>query len=129
MADLTSSPQVPTTPSDPDPNFIKWLQDNAAPIVFLVTSGLLLCRIGHYSSVVIDWTKTKDFTNVLRNVTQSVAFIVGGIWAYFKFSKERTFQQRLIPLVTARFILIGGHDFLIITAQMKNVGRSRLTFD
>jgi len=59
-------------PPAPDPNLIKWLKENCEPIGGMVLGGLLLCLIAHYSSITIDWTRTKDFTGAFANVTQSL---------------------------------------------------------
>ena len=80
-----SSPELPASSNEPDPNFIRWLREHSVPIVFLVFLGLLLCVIGHYSP--IDWGKTKDLTDAFSNVAQGVALIAAGMWAYFKFVK------------------------------------------
>jgi hypothetical protein len=115
--------------NEPEPDFIKWLQEHSVPITGVVLIVLLLCLIGHYSSTTVDWTKTKDLTDVFRNVTQGLAFIAGGVWAYFKFVKERTFEERLAPFVDGRLAVIDGKVFLVITTQIKNVGLSQITFD
>jgi len=115
--------------TEPDPDFIKWLKQNTVPIVGTVFGALVLCLVGRYSSVTVDWTRTKDFTEALANVTQSVALLAGGVWAYFKFSKGRTFQERLTPMVSGRFALIDRSVFLFVTTQIKNVGLSKIIID
>lgn len=129
MVDRSSSQELPSTPNEPDPNFIRWLRENCVPIAAVIFGGLVLCLFGHYSSNTIDWSRTKDFTDAFRNVVQALAFIAGGVWAYFRFVKERTFEERLTPAVTGRLALIDDVGFLIITVQMKNVGLSRITLD
>ena len=116
-------------PSEPDPNFIVWLKENSVPIVVMTFGALLLCLVAHYSSITVDWTTTKDFTDAFANITQSLALIAGGVWAYFKFAKGRTFRDRLTPTVTGRFVSIDGSVFLVVTTQIKNVGLSKITFD
>lgn len=130
MTDLSShSTQHSANPSDPDPDFINWLKENCLPIAGAVFAGLLLCLVAHYSSITIDWTRTKDFTEALANVSQSFALIAGGVWAYFKFAKGRTFQVRLTPSVSGKLISIDGAVFLIATTSLHNVGLSRIAFD
>ena len=70
----------------------------------------------------------KDFTDVFRNVTQALAFIAGGIWAYFKFVKARTFQESLVPMIFGRFATIEGREYLVVTTEFKNVGLSKIEF-
>ena len=130
MTDSSShSMQNSADPIEPDPNFIKWLKENCVPVIGTVFSALLLCLIAHYSAITVDWTRTKDFTDAFANVTQSLAFIAGGVWAYFKFAKGRTFQDRLTPTVSGRLVSIGGSVFLIVTTQLRNVGLSAIAFN
>jgi hypothetical protein len=116
-------------PPEPDPDFIKWLKEHCVPIVGMVLGALVLCLVTRYSSITVDWTRTKEFTEAIANVSQSLALLGGGVWAYFKFAKGRTFQDRLIPNVSGMFVLIEGSVFLIVTMQFKNVGLSRIAFD
>jgi len=130
MTDSTShSMQHSADPTEPDPDFIKWLKENCIPIVGAVSGALVLCLVAHYSSTTVDWTRTKDFAEALAHVTQSLALIAGGVWAYFKFAKGRTFRDRLTPSVSGRFVSTNGSVFLIVTTQLQNVGLSRIAFD
>jgi hypothetical protein len=130
MADSTShSAQHSVNPREPDPDFIQWLKENCVPIVGMAVGGLLLCLVVHYSSTSVDWTRTKDFTDAFANVTQSGALIAGGVWAYFKFAKGRTFQDRLIPTVSGKVVSIDGVNFIVATIQLRNVGLSRIAFN
>ena len=130
MTDASShSMQHSADPVERDPDFIKWLREHCVPVVGMVCGALGLCLVVHYSSTTVDWTKTKDFTEALANVTQSLALIAAGVWAYFKFAKGRTFRDRLIPNVSGRFVAIDGSVFLIVTAQLRNVGLSGIAFN
>lgn len=130
MADSTShSAQHSVDPREPDPDFINWLKENCLPIVNMAVGALLLCLVAHYSSITVDWTRTKDFTDAFADVTQSFALIAGGVWAYFKFAKGRTFEDRLIPTLSGKFVSIDGSVYIIATIQLQNVGLSRIAFD
>ena len=64
MTDSTShSMPHSADPTEPEPNFIKWLKENCVPIAGTVLSALVLCLVTHYSATTIDWTRTKDFTD------------------------------------------------------------------
>ncbi|HKG59538.1 MAG TPA: hypothetical protein VKB05_07150 [Pyrinomonadaceae bacterium] len=129
MTDSAShSMQDSADPTAPDPDFIKWLKENCVPIVGMVFGGLGLCLVAHYSSITVDWTRTKDFTEAFASVTQSLA-LIAGVWAYFKFVKGRTFRERLTPTVNGKFISIDGSVFLVVTIMFHNVGLSRIAFD
>jgi len=130
MTDASShSMQHSADPPEPDPDFIRWLKEHCVPIVGALIGTVVLCLITRYSSITVDWTRTKDFTEAVANVSQSLALIGGGVWAYFKFAKGRTFEDRLIPNVSGTFVLIEGSTFLVVTMQFKNVGLSRIAFD
>jgi hypothetical protein len=130
MTDSTShSVQHSVDPREPDPDLVKWLRENCVSIVGIAVGALLFCLVVHYRSITIDWTRTKVFTEGLANLTQSFALIAGGVWAYFKFAKGRTFQDRLTPTVSGKFVSIDGSAFLIVTVQIKNVGLSKIAFD
>ncbi|HJT27449.1 MAG TPA: hypothetical protein VJ784_08585 [Pyrinomonadaceae bacterium] len=130
MTDASShSMQHSVDPAEPDPNFVKWLKENCVPIVGIVVGALVLCLIAHYSSATVDWTRTKDFAQAFASVTQSLALIAGGVWAYFKFAKGRTFRDRLNPAVSGKLVSIDGSVFLIVTIRLQNVGLSRIAFD
>jgi len=127
MTDVSShSTQHSADPTEPDPNFIKWLKENSVPIVGAVLAVLALCLVAHYGSSTVDWARTKEFTEAFANVIQSLALIAGGIWAYFKFAKGRTFRDRLTPTVNGKLVSINGSVFLNVTIQLQNVGLSRI---
>jgi len=131
MTDSTShSMQHSADPgAPPDPNFIEWLKDNCVPIAGTMLGALVLCLVTHYSSTAVDWTRTKEFTDAFANLIQSLALIAGGVWAYFKFAKGRTFEDRLTPTVSGKLISIDEFVFLVVMMQLKNVGLSRIAFD
>lgn len=129
MTDASShSAQRSVDPAEPDPNFIKWLRENCVPIVGMVFGALVLCLVAHYSSTTVDWARTKDFAQAFANFTQSLALIAGGVWAYFKFTKGRTFQDRLTTTVSGKLVSIDGAAFLIVAIRLQNVGLSRIAF-
>jgi hypothetical protein len=99
------------------------------PIVGIGFGALLFCLVVHYGSLTVDWTRTRDFADAFANLTQSVALIAGGVWAYFKFAKGRTFRDRLTPTVSGRFVSIDKSVFLVVTTQIKNVGLSKIAFN
>lgn len=130
MTDSTSHPaQHSVEPTEPEPNFIKWLRENCVPIAGMGLGALVLCLVAHYGSATVDWASTKDFAQSFANVTQSLALIVGGVWAYFKFAKGRTFDDRLNTAVSGKLVSIHGSVFLIVSLQLHNVGLSRIAFD
>ena len=129
MTDSTSHPAQDSISAEPEPNFIKWLRENCVPIVGTVFGAFVLCLLAHYGSATVDWARTKDFAQAFANVTQSLALIAGGVWAYFKFAKGRTFEERLNTAVSGKLVSIDGAVFLIVAIRLQNVGLSRIAFD
>ncbi|MEN3329472.1 MAG: hypothetical protein V7638_4279 [Acidobacteriota bacterium] len=130
MTDASShSKQYSDDLNEPEPNFVKLLKENCVPIVGIVSGALVLCLVGHHSSTTVDWARTTDFAQALANFTQSFALIPGGVWAYFKFAKGRTFEDRLTTTVSGKLVSLDGAVFLIVTIRLQNVGLSRIAFD
>lgn len=130
MIDASShSMQHSADPVEPDPNFVKWLKENCVPIIGMAFGALVLCLVAHYGSTTVDWARTKDFAEAFASLTQTLALIAGGVWAYFKFAKGRTFRDRLNPAVGGKLVSIDGSVFLMVTIRFQNVGLSRIAFD
>jgi len=89
---------------EPDPKPVEWTKDNSLPIIGLLSLAFLFCLVAHYSTTKLDWPTTHQIVSSAQAVVQTLALIVAGIWAYFKFNKERTYQERLIPTITGRFV-------------------------
>ena len=83
----------------------------------------------YYSTVTVDWSKTKDVFDVLKNAATIIALGVGSVWAYFNFFKGRTYRSRLEPKVSGKIISRNGAYYLIVTAQLKNIGLSDVKID
>jgi hypothetical protein len=114
---------------EPPPRPLQWIKNNSLPITGLFSLTLLICLVAHYSSAKIDWVATHAFIGSMRDVVQVLAFCAGGWWAYFKFTRGRTFQERLTPGVTGRFVSLDGVIYLVATIQIKNVGSSKIDFN
>lgn len=61
----------------------------------------------------------------IRNITTTIALIVGGIWAYFRFLRGRTFRPRLE--LTCRGTILSDEEFsyLLVRVKLKNLGLSK----
>lgn len=112
----------------PDPEGIKWFKENSIPIAFLLFIGLLVCLIVHYSSINISVARTKDISDIFKNWIETIAVIVGGGWAIFRFRVGREFKESLIPVVSGKLVVIDNQSYLLINTQIKNVGQSKIEF-
>jgi hypothetical protein len=65
-------------------------------------------------------------TTVAYNIVTSSAVVVGGVWAYFKFVRGRTFANRAELNVTANFDGSPDQVYFCATVTLKNTGLSRL---
>jgi len=71
----------------------------------------------------IDWSKTIDGS---QKLITGLAVIIGGIWAWLKFFRGRTFRSRLELKVSGKLIRNGTNNFPKATMEMKNVGLSQV---
>jgi hypothetical protein len=68
----------------------------------------------------------KTATDVASNIVTSVAVLVGGVWAYFKFIKGRTFAHRAELDVSPSLETSADSLYLSVTITLKNTGLSKL---
>ena len=60
------------------------------------------------------------------NFTTSAAVVIGGVWAYFKFIRGRTFSYRAEPSINLSVEERNNSLYLHVTVKLKNAGLSRL---
>jgi hypothetical protein len=68
----------------------------------------------------------KDVTAGVQSLAAAIAFLVGGVWAYYKFFRSRTFRPRLEGEISSEFIRREGALLANITLTLRNVGLTRL---
>jgi hypothetical protein len=66
----------------------------------------------------------ESVSNILRNLAQVAAFIVGGGWAYLKFVRGRTFAPRADLIVHAELFSFDDEPALTIAVEFRNGGLS-----
>jgi hypothetical protein len=71
----------------------------------------------------VDWKET--FEN-FRNLATALGIVVGGMWAYLKFFRGRTFVPRLDLTVTGKPVRCHRANGLHLHLQVKNVGLSEV---
>jgi len=69
------------------------------------------------------WT---DWANGAASAAQTLAIVVGGIWAYFKFVRGRTFARRAELSVTPTLLRFEQQPTLKVRATLRNAGLSKL---
>ncbi|MDQ1640492.1 MAG: hypothetical protein QOF62_3831 [Pyrinomonadaceae bacterium] len=112
-------------PSDPTEPKIRE-KSLASLVAVIAIVGLVCCLFIHFTTIIIDWTRTKDFIEALKNLAEVAALVIGGFWAYYKFFKGRTYKESLNLVVTGQLRAIEGRAYLTATAYIKNVGLSNV---
>jgi hypothetical protein len=77
----------------------------------------------------INWTNIKTAFETVQSLATILAIIFGGIWTYYNFIKGKIYQPRLEPKISGRIINKGGVDYLVVIAQLKNVGITSVDLD
>jgi hypothetical protein len=71
----------------------------------------------------------KEVAGVINDLVTATALGVGGLWAYIKFARGRTFVYRAEPSVSSEFKDFGNTKALLIMIELKNTGLSRIPFN
>lgn len=74
----------------------------------------------------LNWSNTLDN---IEKIFTILAIILGGVGAYLKFFKGRTYHNRLQLEVSGRVVIDGEVTCLLVTMQLKNVGVSSVYLD
>jgi hypothetical protein len=64
--------------------------------------------------------------NIIGTSVTATAIIIGGVWAYFKFVKGRTYRPRLEVLLAGQWWLVNKKWLLQTQVTVKNVGSSKV---
>jgi hypothetical protein len=68
----------------------------------------------------------KTVIDIIESVVTGAALIIGGIWAYFKFIKGRTFRPRLEVNMFGQWRTVGQKQLLHARVRVKNIGSSNV---
>jgi hypothetical protein len=74
----------------------------------------------------LDASTWADLAGGAASAAQVLAIIVGGVWAYFKFLRGRTFAKRAELSVAPSFLNLGKQSALKVAASLKNAGLSKV---
>jgi len=76
-------------------------------------------------------TSSIDNVNTVADIVQalltSAAIVIGGVWAYFKFAKGRTFRPRIEVGLSGQWREVGQSKLLHTRIRVKNIGLSKIT--
>lgn len=73
-----------------------------------------------------DWT---DTAGGIDHLAGALAILVGGLWAYFKFIRGRTFARRAAVDLAPTLVTAGGTRSIKVTVTLRNTGTSKIDLD
>lgn len=68
----------------------------------------------------------ETIASFIQSILTSAAILGSGLWAYFHYFKGRTYRPRLEPSTNCRVIPGDNSLHLLLSANLKNVGLSRV---
>jgi hypothetical protein len=68
----------------------------------------------------------KTWTDAIGTIITSLAVIVGGIWAYFKFAKGRILRPKLAIEISGQWLKINRKQWLQVRIRVENIGASKV---
>ncbi len=74
-------------------------------------------------------TTYNDIASLAQSIATIVAIILGAIWAYYKFVKNRVFKNKLELQLSGRIISKDDKNYLVHSIQVKNVGSSKVQIE
>lgn len=90
-----------------------------------VTASGLPCRsIIHGKRLAL-----KDIVDIVAGVVTTLAAVLAGGFAYYRFIKGRVFHPRFTVSAQARQLRVHTTDYLLSTLEVANVGLSRIDID
>jgi hypothetical protein len=95
------------------------------PPALIVRTAMLLTQSSVEKATPLDNIKT--VVDIIGTSVTAIAVILGGIWAYFKFVKGRTYRPRLGVGLTGQWRLVDGRHLLHARITVKNIGASKVT--
>jgi hypothetical protein len=71
----------------------------------------------------------QELADLLKNLVTTLAIVLSGVWAYFKYAKGRTFRERLDVHVAGTVEANGAAPLLTVSSKVANVGLSEVRLD
>ena len=76
------------------------------------------------------WLRSVQFASMIFQATATgLAFIVGGLFAYYKLFKEETYSKQLQPGVSTAVSYSDSQCLVLISATVENAGQTRVKLD
>jgi hypothetical protein len=71
----------------------------------------------------------KDWSAAVGSIATVLGLAIGGIFAYYRFIKGRTFVAIIDPTVSGQVTVEGDSMYLLVSATVENKGQSRVKID
>ena len=68
--------------------------------------------------------QAKSIADIAGAIVTSGAIIVGGLWAYYRFGKERTYRPRLDVEMVGEWLTVDTRPLLLARVRVTNIGAS-----
>lgn len=72
------------------------------------------------------WDNLNAAASALQSFATAIALVVGAVWAYFKFIKDRVYRPRLDMTIEPSVFTIGDRENLLCRLTVKNIGTSKV---
>jgi hypothetical protein len=84
-------------------------------------------KLKHHNGLSIeDW---KTIADCVSGFATAAAVLAGGLWAYFKFIKGRTFRPRLAVKLAGEWRRLGDADVLLVRVTVANIGGAKMALN
>src|SRR5215218_113019 len=75
------------------------------------------------TSTAEEWS---NWASAFQSITAGLAIIIGAIWAYLRFFKDRIYRPRIEMMLDGGFIEADGNRRLICALTLRNIGGTKV---
>lgn len=68
----------------------------------------------------------KDIVDIVASGATTLATVLAGLWAYYRYLKGRLFKPRLTLAISAQCLHADSSNYLVCALEMKNVGLTKV---
>ena len=74
----------------------------------------------------MELAEATDVAALVETVVKTVAVVVGAVWAYYKFIKDRIYRPRFDISIDPEVLHVDGRHYLATRVSVKNIGSSKI---
>lgn len=98
-------------------------------LILYVLFGLLGAGPVQKGEVPLWLRSVQAVSGIFQATATGLAFIIGGLFAYYRFFKEETYSDRLQPSVSTAVSYSEGYYLIIVTSTVENPGQVTVKLD